>query len=228
MTDANLVEKKSSYNDVKDVVEKPLGERSLVKTARGNMRKPRRYHMTDKKLQKVMDAASEAGTFPNPYRKGGMYYAIVQSLIALGIDTSHSFAQMRSKIQEILSAETTGSGENSWDKFVNRSPRNALSAKDCNGRIMQNAQVLQRLTGSHPYGEQLRQLSACIDILKGDNDIPCFRLNTQFDLAEDVSPINELKKKRGKKTKSKTQQVVDETLVVSQEDVIKAPAENVS
>ena len=74
---------------------------------------------------------------------------------------------------------------------MNRIPRNKFSGQDVTGKIIQNALVLQRIRGLHPYGRKISDLCACIDIKK-DNGVIYFRLNTQFAKQEDVKPFNGL------------------------------------
>lgn len=188
------------YEAIRGEVEKPTSDRDKLETRRGNMRIPRRYHLTDKKMQKLVEQAEKDGSFPNPYRKGGIYHAIVQALANLGANTRHSFADMKAKIEEIMGEYETKKGGSAWSAFANRESRNELSGKDVDGKILQNAMVLQRLSGYHLYGEKLRQLCACIDIFKDAEGLPLLSLNTSYDKPEDVQPVNELRRSSKKKS----------------------------
>ena len=203
-------ESRPTYQDIREETEKPASDRETITSLRGNKIAPRRYHLTDKKISALVSAHEKDGSFPNPYRYGGMYYGMVQALIELGVDKVHSFVKVKEAIKSVLVGITKKNGQNAWESFVTKAPKNDLSGKDVNGRLLQNASVLQRLTGLHPYGEKLRQVLACIDILKDANDLPCIRLNTEFKTVDSVCPINEIHRKRGRKkgTVSKAPDVV--------------------
>ena len=76
-----------------------------------------------------------------------------------------------------------------WQRWASKEPRNADTAKDCDGRFMQNVVVLQRLTGLTPYGRRL--LDVCqkvmqrpggvIDVLRGPKGQMQLKLNTRSD-----------------------------------------------
>ena len=189
------------YESIRREVEKPTAARASITTRRGNERTPRRYHMTRAKMDKLITESQSTGEFPNPYRKGGIYHAIVQALANLGKNQRHTFEALKSEIKKVLSGFTTKDKKNAWDVFANRPARNELSGKDVAGRILQNAMVLQRLSGFHLYGEKLRQLCACIDIFRDKDGLPLFRLNTKFPVPKDVAPINEMRsmKNRGRR-----------------------------
>lgn len=180
------------YKRIKEEADKPIGKRDkLVKTNRGTFRIPRRYHLSQEKLDKLK---AQDGT-PNPYRSGGFYHALVRSLSELGENKRHNFLDVKKKLKEIMSEWTDKkTGQDGWTAFRNKKPKNSLCACDVNGRIIQNANILQRLTGFHPYGEKLRQLGMCIDVYKGKNDLPDFQLRTGIDNYEDVKPVNEFRK----------------------------------
>ena len=185
-----------NYENVRAEAEKPDKLRkTLIKSNRGNTKKPRRYHMPEAKAKKLRAIFRETGVFQNPYRRGGLYCAFVQSLISLGVDKSHSFKTVKHEMKNIMSSQVNKKNQNLWDIFAQRKPRNLLSGRDINGKIIENATVLQRLTGFHPFGEKLRQIFACIDILTDSAGLPKFRLNTQFSRYNDVKPINEIRKK---------------------------------
>ena len=184
-----------NYEQIKEEAGKPERDRKkVVKTNRGNIKKPRRYHMDDDKAKSMRAKFKKTGVFQNPYRKGGLYYGFIQSLISLGIDEEHEFITVKNEMEKLLSSEKNIKNRNSWDIFANRKPRNMLSGKDINGRIIENATILQRLKGLHPFGEKLHQLHACVDILKDASGLPKFRLNTKFSQYEKVNPKNEMKK----------------------------------
>jgi len=178
---------------LKTEASKPQKERKAVLATRKGKAKPRRYHMSDHQAKEM-----RAGKDFNPFRTNGKYHAFVQALIVLGINKAHGFTAVKAEMKKILSKHTTCNNKDGWTAFANpKSKASKNQAKDLNGRILQNAQVLQRLTGQHPYGYKLAQLWACVDILADAKGMPKFRLNTQFKSMEQVKPVNELKK-RGK------------------------------
>jgi len=198
---------KEDYNNVREEADKPDKlRRSLVVSNRGNTRKPRRYHMDDAKAKKMRAEFKKTGVFQNPYRKGGLYFAFIQVLANLGLNEAHDFKVVKKAMEDLMSTQVNNKNQNLWDVFAKRSPRNSLSGRDINGRLIENATVLQRLTGFHPFGEKLRQIHACIDIFKDSAGLPKFRLNTKFSQYNSVEPINEIRRskkstwiKKGKK-----------------------------
>jgi hypothetical protein len=183
------------YLKIKKEADLPISQRSkIIKTNRGNYRIPRKYHNSPQKLTRLQ-AQIKSGNTPNPYRQGGIYYAFIQALINLGINKRHSFLEIKKEMRRIMSAQTDKKTKrDSWDLFKNKVPKNSLCAKDVNGRIIQNAYILQRLTGFDPYGEKLRELEMCIDIFKSSDDLPDFMLRTGAGSYMSIRPINEFKK----------------------------------
>ena len=191
------MQKKEGYTSIKLEAEKPEKERTrIIQTNRGNMKKPRRYHMNDSEAKKMRDKFDKEKIFHNPYRHGGLYHAFIQSLINLGVNEDHSFKNVKHAMQSLMSSEVNGKNKNLWEIFSSRKPRNMLSGRDINGRIIENANILQRISGFHPFGEKLRQLHSCVDILKDSSGLPKFRLNTNFSEYSKVKPLNEMKRKK--------------------------------
>ena len=214
---------KTAYDAIREEVEKPTAKREQIQTRRGNLKTPRRYHLTAAKMQKLMEKNID-GNFPNPYRKGGIYHALVQSLANLGVNEKHRFDIVIVEVQNVLGTFTTKDKLNAWDAFAGRTPRNQLSGKDVRGRILQNAMVLQRLTGFHLYGEKLRQLCSCVDIFQDKDGLPLLRLNTKFDVAKDVAPINDLRSPKNRGRRKKIVPIVENIQpVTSTETVVEIP-----
>lgn len=196
-----------NYSNVREEATKPdKMRRSLIISNRGNTRKPRRYHMDEGRAKKMRAEFKKTGVFQNPYRKGGLYFAFIQVLANLGLNEAHDFKVVKKAMEDLMSTQVNNKNQNLWDVFAKRSPRNSLSGRDINGRLIENATVLQRLTGFHPFGEKLRQIHACIDIFKDSAGLPKFRLNTKFSQYNSVEPINEIRRskkstwiKKGKK-----------------------------
>ena len=129
------------YSEVKDVVELSFGERSSITNRRGNVVKPRKYHMTFKQLfllrerwlsnvagceEQLKEVSSK---FFNPYRENGAYYGGVQSLFLLGGNKWHSFGEVRSKMCEDMSTRRSSSNKkDSWEKFAFRGAREGASS----------------------------------------------------------------------------------------------------
>jgi len=191
---------KVSYKDVKKEAAKPKAEReAIVQGRNGERRIPRRYDLSQKRVTELRKNAD--GDFPNPYRKGGVYHGFVQALVDLGLDKAHSFADVKESMQKVMGAVERGD-TTAWKVFADRAPKpDAANPKDLNGRIMQTATVIQRLTGVHPYGLKLAQMKSCVDILAGKDGQPLYKLHTGFSKTDRVRPVNDLKGKRGRKTK---------------------------
>ena len=193
------------YLDLVDEASQPANKRKKVLKTRGGSSIPRRYHMDDEKAKTLLEEFTKTGEFHNPYRSHGRYWAFVQALVDLGINETHLYAVVRNKMKALLTGHITCRKVDGWESFehpvVNE---NAACSKDTRGRIIQNAHVLQRLTGQHPYGWKLAQLHACIDILDDGNGCPAFCLNTKFESQESVEPTNQLKHKPRKKQKLST------------------------
>lgn len=195
---------KNDYVNVRDEALKPISERSAVVPGRNGKKKPRLYAMKTEKLNAALAELNDSGKISNPYRSSGIYGACVQALINLGINVPHSFSVVRDEVRSIMSSIQKGKSLNTtaWDLFENRKPRNKDTGKDADGRLIQTFQLLQRITGFHPYGEKLRQLNSCIDILVDEDGLPMFCLHTGFAGYDAVAPKNEMiKRKKEKKAK---------------------------
>jgi len=195
-----MSEVQKEYNDkLKKEVEKDINTRVEITNRRGNIVLPRKHHMTERDVDKlkkrfdniVKDVSEEtkkkAGErFFNPYRQAGIYFGCVQSLYLLGSNEWHECSKVFVKISEIMSLVFDRYGRSSWEKFINKLPRQlggvySVTSKDEYGRIQQNFKVLQRLGGIHPYGLKLAQVGACIDIKREKDGRYWYRLNTSFD-----------------------------------------------
>jgi len=179
------------YQRIKEEADKPIGKREkIIKTNRGTCRIPRKYHLSEDKIDKMKTEEN-----PNPYRVGGFYHALISALFQLGTNERHSFLLVKTTIREIMEEwKDKKTGLDGWTAFKDKKSKNSLCACDVNGRIIQNAIILQRLTGFHPYGEKLRQLGMCIDIYRGNHNLPDFQLRSGIERYEDVKPINEFRK----------------------------------
>lgn len=207
---------------------KPLSERKEFPIGRnGDMRKPRKYHMTDQEVAELQTEAATTGGFANPYGKRiGAYYFQVQALYELGMNKWHIFNDVFEKVKELMSSHSgrsaAGRETNQWRVFCDKKPRRGVKGgKDVEGRIMQNFKVLQRIprpgsSEKNYYGRKLQQLCMCIDIRfepsseGSEYGVWYYRLNNQFDSPEEVKPVYD-NPRRSRKKKKKSVQVVAET-----------------
>ena len=221
-----------NYADIKDSVEASLGERKEIVNRRGNIVKPRKYHMTEDQLSKgrkrwsesIKDVSDEIkqkvhADFFNPYRANGSTYGGVQALYLLGANEWHSFGSVRGKMQEDMSSRKSSTNKyNSWEMFAYRGAREgAASTKDLMGRIVQNFRTLQRLGGVHPYGYKLKQLLATVDVRREADGIWYFRLNTSWTSIDDVAPFYDISAYGGQKKGPKGRKV--EGQVITSDEV---------
>jgi len=200
--------KKWSYDQLMSNTEKPVSERKTIISARSNNVMPRRHHLTEEAMEtcrskfekEIKDVPTElrekAGdTFFNPmnHRKS-IYYNLIQSLYMLGCNEWHEFPDVKNKCKELMSKIIAKGNMTAWDKFERKSAsRNegkaVTSAKDANGRIRDNFRTLQRLGGAHPYGYKLKQVLSSIDIRRNNEGILEYRLRTDYNSMDEVSPL---------------------------------------
>ena len=143
-----------------------------------------------------MESWMSGNGFPNPMKRKGPFFGFIEALKELGIDKVHSYSSVMKRMKEIMTAIPVkcSSYSNAWDAFVNKKTKNSLCARDFAGKIIENAILLQRLNGFHPYGEKLRQINSAICIYKGEGPLPYFELKTTFTDYDQVAPINEFKR----------------------------------
>jgi len=179
------------YEDIKKQVELPVKQRGSIEIYKSNglykSQKIRKYHLNDKELKELLEKSKIKGEYPNPYKRQGIYKAIIQSLINLGINRWHSFKNIRDEIEKVMRGYKNINNKNFWEAFSNKIPRNPFSGKDLTGRIIQNAEILQRVEGLNCYGIKLKQLGISIHIKK-ENSIIYFKLDTTTEI-----PYNNLK-----------------------------------
>jgi len=196
------MKKYHSYDDVRNEVEKPIKDRQSYLSNRGNVTKPRRYHMDEEDAKTLRANFKATGIFPNPYRATGVYHVFIQSLVNLGVNKIHSFSNVKKEMIRVMKITLTPNGKTLWDNFHNKQSRSLFGARDINGKIVENALVLQRISGNHPFGEKLRQLHCCVDISADNNGLPCFKLNTTYKTYKDVKPSNTYRKHRSPDNRS--------------------------
>ena len=156
----------------------------------------RNFVLEDVKLSKYKELTKTNGKLEVPYQKTGVYYGICKSLSNLGENEWHSLVSLKEEMQKVMSLMPTSvKGINAWNKFVLRTNRNDITGKDIIGKIIQNAEVLQRVINynsnkenNNPYGYKLQQLCYCVDIKKEDG-MYNFRINNQFIDEVSVKPL---------------------------------------
>jgi len=108
----------------------------------------------------------------NPYRHGA-YHFTVAALMLMGLNKTHKFAAFAAKLQRVWQKADA----NGWRDFKNRKARNEATAKDVNGRILQNCRVLQRVK-NNSYGTPLLKSGAVIDLTRDTAGVLHVSLNT--------------------------------------------------
>jgi len=192
-----MAKRVQSYDEVKELTEIPLAERTEVENCRNHKVKPRRYHLTPDKEQRYRERFNASvkhlseetrkkvgEVFFNPYRAAGAYFGAVQALVELGANEFHVYPVVKARMQAIMEKVFDArKGKNAWQKFDGKSAReSAVQPKDILGRIQHNFRVLQRLGGLNCYGKKLADLGSCIDIKRDSNGRWYYRLNTHFDV----------------------------------------------
>lgn len=157
----------------------------------GTMTAIRRHHISPEDQKQFIERIEEEGRFVSPYRRGGGYWGIVESLSQLGENKEHAFGIFWDNFISVMSDESLPkkNGQTPWEVFSDR-PRRSENGKSVIEKIHQNIRVLQRLGGANPYGMKLAQLSACIDVLGTVKDTRiCLR--TGISKGADIIPIKE-------------------------------------
>ena len=153
----------------------------------------RNYGIHPLDLKTLSQRFAETKEFPNPYSRGAYFY-FIEALKELGADKTHKFVAVRDQMRKLMSAAETKRADRKtdWERFSYK--RDVET--DCNGRIMRNAEVLQRV---NDYGLKLIQVGQkvlktkgmVVDILKGQHGSPLYRLNT-----DSAKPLNEFRRQR--------------------------------
>ncbi len=183
---------------------KPAG--FYVEVSNGNSlisadNKKRNHHLTNDEIVSLRAKMQETGKFISPYGKNRLYTFILDSLSSLGENQIHHINAVFNKFVEIASHEST-KDENEqtlWERFSAKQPRNLSSARDVAGKFKQNLEVMQRLSGQHPYGLKLAQVGACIDIYMDSESQLKVCLRTNIPHGDPVKPINTSRKRQHKK-----------------------------
>jgi hypothetical protein len=153
----------------------------------------RNYGIHPLDLKALLKQFAQSKVFPNPYSRGAYFY-FVEALKVLGANKVHKFAAVQDQMRKLMSAPETKRADRKtdWERFSNKREVET----DYNGRIMRNAEVLQRV---NDYGLKLLQVGQkvlktkgmVVDIMKGENRSPLYRLNT-----DSAEPLNEFRRRR--------------------------------
>jgi len=224
---------KSTKKEIKKVTQaiidkelsKPYKERKPLAIGRGGRRvRPRNYGHTEDRKAKLIEEALAIGDLVNPLSgRKGPYWGFVESLIGLGVDKWHTHATVKAKMVEVMSAFVNTKKQTIWEAFITKQSRpGSEKPKDVNGKIKQNARVLQRLNQVHSYGLKLSEFGMCIDIhvepVEGHEKCSeefiqkgtyHYRLNSKG--GDPVKPLySNPSAKRGRKPKKKVEEVTED------------------
>ena len=186
--------KKTFYLEHVKEAKLPINKRPETVPARGgNLKKVRRHHIDIHTQEDLRIQAKEKGRFVPPYRRGGGYWGIVETLSLLGENEKHLFADFWKKFIDVMSDPKLAEGKEKtpWENFSNRMVRSKITGKNTVEKVHQNIRVLQRLGGANPYGLKLAQLNACIDVF-GNKQEMYLRLRTHIPTGGKVVPIREI------------------------------------
>lgn len=194
----------TAYAEIRKQLDRPLSECKPLPIGRNGAKvAPRRFHLLSDDIAKLRDEYQQTKQIPSPFNRG-MYGYFFSALLKLGKDKSHSFKSVKETMRQLASAADTKDekGKTDWQRFIGKESHsdNEDGGLDTDGKIKQNAYVLQRLGGMTPYalkllqvGVQILKSKGCvIDILKSkDGKDTLYRLNTNS-----ATPINETVRRR--------------------------------
>jgi hypothetical protein len=211
------------YYDLIDEASLPIDQRASLPIGRdGSLIKMRRHHLMSEDVDALRKVAAGSkatedtvavapDAFPNAFNRSNYFY-IVESLKNLGINRWHDFSVLLKEIRRQMSLAATrqGEGDNQttgWQRFANKESRSDQGL-DSTGKVLQNIEVLQRVTGINAYGLKINQIGqevldgpgACIDLKRENDSSPIqVRLNTRpVDFLVVTPTMGSLKGKRMK------------------------------
>lgn len=189
--------KKESYFAHADEASKPVTERRTVASSRGGTQVIRRHHLLPDRQDKILAEMEESGHFVSPFKRYGAYDGLVMSLARLGENETHMLGDVLREFEAYMSAEESKDGRSrtAWEKFKGKKPRSESTGLDYVAKVRQNANVLQRMGGAHPYALKLAQLGSCVDILRGEDGAFSLRLRTGIPSGAAITPLNEFKQR---------------------------------
>lgn len=190
--------KYTSYDQVRDIAERPLAKRKELPIGRnGAVEAPRKFHISADEVTVLKQQMKDGDVLPNPHNRGFWHY-FIETMKRLGLNRNHSAAIVINKFQERTREADTkdAEGKTFWVRWSKKDGRNTETEKDWHGKFEQNVEVLQRLGGLTPYGLRLMEVGqkvlgtkgACINIINGSGGTVMYRLDTNSD-----RPVNELR-----------------------------------
>lgn len=188
------------YLDVAGSTGGSMRERSLlVKGHGGRLKIARRYHLNCEDLNSLQVRMKTEG-FVSPYGTGRVYTYILNSINLLGVNKSHLIIDAYEKFKELGSCPSTKkNGLTLYERFVHKAPQSENTSKDAFSRYVQNIELMQRLSGNHPYGLKLTQIGCCVDLLVDQEKYVYVQLRTGIRYGETVKPVNMTRKRHYRK-----------------------------
>src|SRR5262249_36658684 len=107
----------------------------------------------------------------NPYRFGAYHFSVA-TLLVMGINRAHRFVTFTEKFNRTWNKADA----ESYKAFVNKPAKNEATAKNLDGRILQNCRVLQR---TKDFGKPLLKAGAVIDLTRDEGGNLLIALNTK-------------------------------------------------
>lgn len=167
---------KMSYFHLLREAEKPIADRRELPIGRNDENAVlRRFHIPSEEIAQLKTAHNEGDKFPNPHNSG-CYHYVIEALKSLGLNQAHAWPEFRAEVKRLMSkvkeTDEKGNVVTLWDRFESK-PSKSENGRDVDGRLQQNCEVLQRLSGKTPYGYRINQIAqevldkpgACIDII---------------------------------------------------------------
>lgn len=195
--------KKTQYADIATSASLPVAKRGHIVVGRqGALVAARRHHLTQDRIDSILQEAATTGKFVSPYGANRLYTSMLESVAVLGVNQKHTIGSAFSKFREIMSDPATlRNNQTAWDRFNNKTPRNENTHLNVLARYIANFEVLQRIQGNHPYGLKLLQIGCCVDLLTDDenkNQI-YVQLRTGIPAGTLTRPINQIRKRKTKR-----------------------------
>lgn len=116
----------------------------------------RSYGLSSDEVKQLTEEFKAKKKLPNPHRTGA-YKFTVDALVALGANKRHPLAKVHEAFRK-------AAGDDWYKAWAKKEPRNEATAKDADGRFLQNLRVLQR-TGD--YGRRLFDVGRRVMKTKG-------------------------------------------------------------
>lgn len=157
-----------NYFNVMTDLKKPTRRRKQLVPSNDEQQSVRRFHIPEDEIDEYGLLHESGDPFPNPHRQGWYHY-IIEGLKTLGLDQRHEWPVFSAKVKELMSDPATKDAEGltHWDRSLGPD-----APDDREDRLLQNVQVLQRLSGMTPYGLRITQIAqrvlgrrgGCIDL----------------------------------------------------------------